>query len=68
MNISKAGSINAQAKAIIAAINMSPDEIKNAYYHTFAVLILEKISDGKLTWSESVQIAEYYYNNIRNVK
>ena len=64
LNIAKVDDANLQVKQIIAAINLSPDEVKNVYYHTFAVLILEKISDGKLTWSESVMIAEYYYNEI----
>ena len=64
MNIAKVDDKNLQVKMILDAINMSPDEIRNAYYHTFCVMILEKISDGKLTWSESVMIAEYYYNKI----
>lgn len=55
---------NEQLKAIINAINLSPDETKNAYYHSISALILQALSDGKLTWSESVQIAEYYYTNI----
>jgi hypothetical protein len=64
MNIAKVDDMNLQVKMILDAINMSPDEIRNAYYHTFCVMILEKISDGKLTWSESVLLAEYYYNKI----
>ena len=64
MNIAKVDDKNLQVKMIIDAINLSPDEIRNAYYHTFCVMILEKISDGKLTWSESVLLAEYYYNKI----
>ena len=64
MNIAKVDDKNLQVKMILDAINMSPDEIRNAYYHTFCVMILEKISDGKLTWSESVLLAEYYYNKI----
>ena len=55
---------NEQLKAIVVAINMSPDETKNIYYHSLCVLILESLADGKLTWSESVHIAEYYYSNI----
>ena len=55
---------NEQLKAIINAINMSPDEVKNMYYHVFSTKILEALSDGKLTWSESVHIAEYYYVHI----
>ena len=55
---------NEQLKAIITAINLSPDEVKNAYYHSLSVLILNSLADGKLTWSESVQISEYYYTKI----
>ena len=64
MNIAKVDDANLQVKMILNAINMSPDAVKNAHYHTFCSLILEKISDGKLTWSESVLLAEYYYNKI----
>lgn len=52
---------NEQLKAIIIAINMSPDEVRNAHYHTLCAMILEAGADGKITWSESVQIAEFYY-------
>lgn len=55
---------NEQLKAIILKINMSSDEAKNAYYHSLSVMILQRLADGKLSWSESVQIAEYYYTNI----
>ena len=64
MNIAKVDDMNLQVKMILDAINMSPDAVKNAYYHTFCSLVLEKISDGKLTWGESVIIAQYYYDNI----
>ena len=64
MNIAKVDDANLQVKMILDAINMSPDAVKNAHYHTFCSLVLEKISDGKLTWSESVLLAEYYYNKI----
>ena len=55
---------NEQLKAIIVAINLSSDEAKNAYYHSLCSMIIEALSDGKLSWSESVQIAEYYYTNL----
>ena len=64
MNIAKVDDKNLLVKMILDAINMSPDAVKNAHYHTFCSLVLEKISDGKLTWSESVLLAEYYYNKI----
>ena len=64
MNIAKVDDKNLQVKMILDAINMSPDAVKNAHDHTFCSLVLEKISDGKLTWSESVLLAEYYYYSI----
>ena len=64
LNIAKVDDKNLQVKLILDAINMSPDAIKNAHYHTFCSMLLEKISDGKLTWGESVIIAQYYYDNL----
>ena len=64
MNIAKVDDKNLQVKMILDAINMSPDAVKNAHYHTFCSMLLEKISDGKLTWGESVIIAQYYYDNL----
>lgn len=66
--IAKLPDANSQLKAILAAINMSPNEARNAYYHALAAMILEALSDKKLTWSEAVQIAEYYYTNIYKKK
>ena len=68
LNIAKVDDKNLQVKLILDAINMSPDAIKNAHYHTFCSMLLEKISDGKLTWGESVIIAQYYYDNIYKPK
>ena len=68
LNIAKVDDANLQVKLILDAINMSPDAIKNAHYHTFCSMLLEKISDGKLTWGESVIIAQYYYDNIYKPK
>ena len=68
LNIAKVDDKNLQAKMVLDAINFSPDQIKNAHYHTFCSMLLEKISDGKLTWGESVIIAQYYYDNIYKPK
>ena len=68
MNIAKVDDANLQVKMILDAINLSPDAVKNAHYHTFCSMLLEKISDGKLTWGESVIIAQYYYDNIYKPK
>ena len=50
---------NEQLKAILAAINLSNEQTQNMYYHGISVLILDSLSDGKLTWSEAVQISQY---------
>lgn len=55
---------NEQLKAVLARIKMSSDETQNMVYHGLASIILEKLSDGKLSWSDSVAISEYYFNNI----
>lgn len=64
LSIAKVDDKNIQAKMVIDTINFSPDQIKNAHYHTFCSMLLEKISDGKLTWGESVILAQYYYDNL----
>jgi len=52
---------------IISDINTLNDESKAAFYHNFATLILEKLTDGKLTKSECIILTEYYYkNNVGN--
>ena len=64
LNIAKVDDKNLQAKMVLDAINLSPDQIKNAHYHTFCSMLIESISDGKLTWGESVILAQYVYDNI----
>ena len=64
LNIAKVDDKNLQAKMVLDAINFSPDQVKNAHYHTFCSMLIESVSDGKLTWGESVIIAQYYYDNI----
>lgn len=55
---------NEKMKAILAQLKVSPKDTQKMYYHNLASLIIEKLSDGKLTWSESISIGEYYYKNI----
>lgn len=59
---------NEQLKAILAEFKLSSDESQNIFYHGFCSLILEKLSDGKITWSESLLISEYYFQNIYKSK
>ena len=68
LNIAKVDDKNLQVKMVLDAINFSPDQIKNAHYHTFCSMLIESVSDGKLTWGESVIIAQYYYDNIYKPK
>lgn len=52
---------NAQFVAILTVLNVSED--KSKAYLDLAAGILEAISDGKLTFAESMEIANDYYNN-----
>lgn len=54
---------NAQLQAILEKLKLSGDDTKNAFYHSLASLILQKLSDGKLSWTDTVAISEYYYVN-----
>lgn len=54
---------NEQLNAILAKIKLSSDETKNIFYHGLASLIVEKLSDGDFSWSDSVAVAEYYYSH-----
>jgi len=55
---------NEQLKAILAELKLSSDETQNIVYHGLSSLILEKLSDGELSWSDSIAVGEYYYKNI----
>jgi hypothetical protein len=55
---------NEQLNAILAQFKLNSDETKNIFYHGFCSLILEKLSDGKVSWSDAIVISEYYFINI----
>lgn len=55
---------NEQLKAILNQLKLSSDETKNIVYHGLATLILEKLADGELSWSDSIMVSEYYYKNV----
>lgn len=55
---------NEQLKAILEQLKLSPDAVKNVYYHGLASLILEKLSDGKIQWADAVAISEYAYQHL----
>jgi hypothetical protein len=54
---------NERLQVILDKLKLSSDAVKNAFYHSLASIILEKLSDGKLSWSDAVAISEYYYQN-----
>jgi len=54
---------NEQLKAILAQLKLSSDQTKDVLYHGLSSLILQELSDGKLTWSDAVVVGEYYYTN-----
>ena len=55
---------NLQLQAILDKLKLSSSETQNIFFHGLGSLILEKLSDGKLSWSDSTAIAEYYYKNV----
>ena len=55
---------NQHLNAIFANLKLSSDETKAIVYRGLAALILQKLSDGKLTLAEAGDIAEYYYQNV----
>lgn len=55
--------LNGYLQKAISDLKFSTDEQKQIFYHGLASIIVEKLSDGKLTWSEGTAIAEYIYKN-----
>lgn len=59
---------NEKLRAILAKINVSPDDTKKVFYHGLASLMLEKLSDGEFSWADATAVAEYYYQNYEKAK
>jgi len=55
---------NEKLKAVLAQFKLSSNDTKNIVYHGLAALAIEKLSDGKLSWSDAVALSEYYYKNV----
>lgn len=55
--------VNQQLQAILDKLKLSSDETRNVFYHGLGSLILEKLSDGKFSWSDAVAVSEYYYQH-----
>lgn len=54
---------NDQLQAILNALKLSKDDVRAEKYHTIASKLLVVLSDGKVTWGESVMFTEWYYQN-----
>jgi len=54
-----------QLKAILAQFKLSEDVEKNAAYHDFCTKAIFCLSDGKLTWSECVYLAQSGYDDFK---
>jgi len=57
-------SVEYKLKVIMTYIKDMDKESKKMIYHGFASLLIDKMADGKLTWSESVHLSEYAYRRI----
>lgn len=49
--------------AALAELHISSDRAKDAFYHSIASLLLLDMADGKISWSEAVELVEFYYKN-----
>ena len=47
----------------VSELRLSSDRAKGAFFHSISALLLKDLSDGKLSWSECVELVEYYYKN-----
>ena len=54
----------AQLKAILAQLKLSSNEAQDIVFHGICSLLIEKLSDGKFSWSDSIAVGEYYYQYI----
>lgn len=48
---------------LLAKVRLSDKADQDALWHALAARLLMILSDGKVTWSEAIQIIEYYYKN-----
>ncbi len=54
---------NATIQCALDNLHVSSDMAKDAFYHRISALLLKDLSDGKLSWSECVELVEFYYHN-----
>lgn len=49
---------------VVKLVGNSPAVTKTSFYIEFSGLVAQDLADGKLTTSEAVQLAQYYYKNV----
>ncbi|MBE7171769.1 MAG: hypothetical protein INR73_14365 [Williamsia sp.] len=47
----------------VSELRLSSDRAKDAFFHSISALLLKDLSDGKLSWSECVELVEFYYKS-----
>jgi hypothetical protein len=50
-------------KCIADHLRIASDDIKNVFYHSLAVTLAEKMSDGKISFGDAIALVEWYYRN-----
>lgn len=48
-------------KCISEKLQASSDDFKNVFFHSLAVQLAEKLSDGHITFSDAIALVEWYY-------
>lgn len=47
----------------VTELRLSSDRAKDAFFHSISAMLLKDLSDGKLSWSECVELVEFYYKS-----
>jgi len=58
--LTDAGQITACAIKVLQGLD---GDIKSAFLHNLSVFVAQVAADGKLTWSDGVEILQWYYQN-----
>lgn len=55
---------NDKVKYVLELLRVSDEDTQNAAYHNLCALVTKALSDGKITWTESILINEAKYKNL----
>ena len=66
--VERANALTRELAKAIDQLKFADDEAKNAFIRNLARLILEALSDGKVTWIEAASIMEYAFRYPKNVE